>query len=82
MNLIRIKRVYNRVGKVIFLRSNNKEQLMIEKVPYGGWDNCYQLSNGKIELLLTGDVGPRIIHLSFINEFNVLKNILSKSARL
>lgn len=46
---------------------------MIEKVPYGGWDNCYQLSNGKIELLLTGDVGPRIIHLSFINEFNVFK---------
>ncbi|MFA7406240.1 MAG: hypothetical protein WCY93_00160 [Anaerolineaceae bacterium] len=46
---------------------------MLEKVPYGGWDNCYRLCNGKVELLLTGDVGPRIIRFSFINEFNVFK---------
>lgn len=44
----------------------------MRKVAYAGWKNCYKLSNGKIELILTGDVGPRIIRFGFVggpNEF-------------
>ena len=32
----------------------------IERIQYGGWPNCFRVSNGKIELIVTGDVGPRI----------------------
>ncbi|MBL8131411.1 MAG: hypothetical protein JNL42_06105 [Anaerolineae bacterium] len=36
----------------------------INKTPYGGWQNCYTLSNGKIEAVVTADVGPRVIRFS------------------
>jgi hypothetical protein len=44
----------------------------IEKVPYGGWDNCYRIYNDEIELIVTSDVGPRIIRYGFIGKENVL----------
>lgn len=37
----------------------------VEKIPYAGWPNCYRLSNGEIELIVTSDVGPRIIRYGF-----------------
>jgi hypothetical protein len=37
----------------------------VEKVAYGGWPNCYRLTDGEIELIVTTDVGPRIIHCGF-----------------
>lgn len=36
--------------------------IKLEKTPFGGWPNCYCYSNNKIELIITTDVGPRIIH--------------------
>lgn len=45
----------------------------MEKVKYGGWENCYRLSNDRIELIVTGDVGPRIIRLGFIGKNNLFK---------
>jgi hypothetical protein len=45
----------------------------MEKVEYGGWENCYRLSNEKIELIVTGDVGPRVIRLGFIGKPNLFK---------
>jgi hypothetical protein len=41
-----------------------------EKTEYKGWKNCYRLSNGLIELVLTGDVGPRVIRFGFPGEDN------------
>lgn len=45
----------------------------MEKVNYGGWPNCIQLSNGKIDLIATTDVGPRIIRFGFVGGANLLK---------
>lgn len=45
----------------------------LEKVQYGGWQNCYRLANNDIELIVTGDVGPRIIRFGFIGQENLLK---------
>jgi len=45
----------------------------MEKISYGGWDNCFRLSNGKIELIVTADVGPRIIRFGFIDRENMFK---------
>lgn len=35
--------------------------LASEKVEYKGWKNNWRLSNGDVEIIITGDVGPRII---------------------
>lgn len=42
----------------------------MEKVVYGGWPNCIRMSNGRIELVATTDVGPRIIRFGFIGQDN------------
>jgi len=42
----------------------------IERIEYKGWPNCYRLSNGLVDLVLTSDVGPRIIRYGFTNEEN------------
>lgn len=54
----------------------------MEKIAYRGWENCYRLSNDQVELIVTGDVGPRIIHLSFVgqeNEFLVYEEWLGRT---
>jgi len=45
----------------------------IEKVNYQGWPNSYQLSNGLVDLVVTTDVGPRIIRFGFCGERNEFK---------
>jgi hypothetical protein len=47
--------------------------IQIEKVAYKGWQNCYRIANGEVELIATADVGPRIIRYAFIGEDNVFK---------
>ena len=38
----------------------------IEKTAFKGWPNCYRISNGTVELIVTGDVGPRIMRYAFV----------------
>jgi hypothetical protein len=45
----------------------------VEQIAYKGWPTCYRLSNGLIDLIVTGDVGPRIIRLGFVGEGNEFK---------
>ena len=45
------------------------------KVTYGGWPNCVRLRNGLVELVVTTDVGPRIIRFGFIGGENELCEI-------
>jgi hypothetical protein len=47
---------------------------MIEVVPYRGWSNNLRLSNGEVELVVTLDVGPRVIAYRQPGGFNVMKN--------
>jgi hypothetical protein len=46
----------------------------MEIVEYRGWKNNLKLSNGDAELIVTLDVGPRVISYSLPGGFNVLKN--------
>lgn len=53
-----------------------------DEVPYGGWSRCYQVSNGQIDLVITGEIGPRIIRFGFVdqpNEFCEVKESLGKT---
>jgi hypothetical protein len=43
----------------------------VEQISYGGWSHCYRLSNGTVELVITTDVGPRIIRYGFIGAPNM-----------
>jgi len=47
--------------------------MTIEKVNYRGWPNCCRLANGTVELILTTDVGPRVIRFGFIGADNVFQ---------
>jgi hypothetical protein len=47
---------------------------MIEKVEYRGWKNNLRIRNDAAELIVTLDVGPRVISYSAPGGFNVLKN--------
>jgi hypothetical protein len=50
------------------------ENISIQTVEYKGWPNCIQLANGKVELVITTDVGPRIISYALKGGANVFKN--------
>ena len=43
----------------------------MEIIEFEGWPNCIRLSNGEIELIVTTDVGPRIIRCGFIRGRNL-----------
>jgi hypothetical protein len=45
----------------------------IEKIPFDGWPNCYRVSNGDVELIVTTDIGPRIMRFGFPGGQNVFK---------
>lgn len=48
-------------------------QVKVEKTDWKGWPNCYRVSNGEVELIVTSDVGPRLMSYSFVGGKNVLK---------
>jgi len=52
-----------------YARANVK----VEKVAYKGWQNCYRVSNGEVDVVVTGDVGPRVIRFGFVGGQNLFK---------
>jgi hypothetical protein len=59
---------------LIFLSmANASAEVKVEKTEYKGWHNCYRVTNGEVELIVTGDVGPRIIRFGFVGGQNVFK---------
>jgi hypothetical protein len=46
--------------------------ITIQEVSYGGWERCVQLGNGIADLIVTVDVGPRIIRYGFNGKENQL----------
>jgi hypothetical protein len=45
--------------------------MKIEKIAYRGWANCYRLTNGEVDLVVTTDVGPRVMHYGFVDGQNM-----------
>ena len=45
----------------------------VEKIEYKGWRNCYRVSNSEVELIVTSDIGPRVIRFGFVGGQNVFK---------
>ena len=53
----------------------------MKKIPYHGWENCIHLSNDQVELIVTADVGPRIIHFGFVGDDNVFATVPEQLGR-
>jgi hypothetical protein len=47
----------------------------MEKVAYFNQPNCYKLSNGEVEVIVTTDIGPRIIRYGFVGGINLLAEL-------
>src|SRR3954464_4830767 len=45
----------------------------IEKTAWGGWPNCYRISNGEVEVIITSDIGPRGMRYAFVGGQNLFK---------
>jgi hypothetical protein len=54
---------------------------MIEKVSYGGWPNCFRIANDDVELIVTTDVGPRVIRYGFLGGQNLFKEFADQLGR-
>jgi hypothetical protein len=48
-------------------------EVKVQKTAYKGWKNCYRVSNGEVELVVTADVGPRVIRYGFVGGQNLFK---------
>ncbi|MDX2021190.1 MAG: hypothetical protein SF187_13200 [Deltaproteobacteria bacterium] len=49
--------------------------MKIEVAPYKGWSRALHISNGEVELVITLEVGPRILRYAFVGGPNLLKEI-------
>ena len=45
---------------------------MIERVSWGGWPNCYRLTDGRSEVIATSDIGPRILRYGCVGGQNFM----------
>jgi hypothetical protein len=54
---------------------------MIAKVSYGGWPNCFRIYNEEVELIVTTDVGPRVIRYGFIGGQNLFKEFTEQMGK-
>lgn len=55
--------------------TNAATPVKIEKVKYSTYGNCYKLSNGTVDVLVTLDLGPRIIFYGFSGGENMLAEL-------
>jgi hypothetical protein len=42
----------------------------MDMINYNGWQNCLRLENALVDVVITTDVGPRIIRYGFLGEEN------------
>ena len=45
-------------GLILMAPPNKMSTVQIDKVDFSGWPNCYRVSNGEVDLIVTSDVGP------------------------
>ena len=64
-----------------FVATSVSANVKVEKTEYKGWSNCYRVSNGEIELIVTGDVGPRVIRFGFTGGQNLFKEFPEQLGR-
>jgi hypothetical protein len=72
VEMLRIRTALILMSMTVFTM-NTRAAVQVEKTQYKGWKNCYRITNGEVELIVTGDVGPRIIRFGFVSGQNLFK---------
>ena len=60
-------------ASLLLLTVSAAAAVKIEKTSYKGWPNCYRITNGEVELIVTSDIGPRIMRYAFVGGQNLFK---------
>jgi hypothetical protein len=68
------------IAGLFSIKSQGQVQMQ-EKVNYGGWPNCVRLTNSQVELVITTDVGPRVIRFGFVGGQNLFKEYADQLGR-
>ena len=55
--------------------------IRIDKVDFQGWPNSWRMSNGEVELVVTGDVGPRVMRYGFTGGQNFFKEFAGQMGK-
>src|SRR5215471_16974757 len=53
----------------------------VEKQNFKGWRNSWIVTNSEIELVVTGDIGPRIVRCGFVGGQNFFKEFADQLGR-
>ncbi|HEY3132191.1 MAG TPA: hypothetical protein VGL91_22230 [Acidobacteriota bacterium] len=56
---------------LLFIIDISAAEVTVRTVDYKRWKNNLQLSNGSVEVVITLDVGPRIIRYGYVGEANI-----------
>ena len=57
----------------------------IEPISFRGWEHCWRIASSEMELVVTADVGPRVIHCGRRggqNLFKTFENQLGRSGAM
>jgi len=60
-------------ASLLLLTMSATAAVKIEKTNYKGWANSYCITNGEVELIVTSDIGPRIMRYAFVGGPNFFK---------
>src|ERR1035441_2352601 len=52
--------------------------ITIERIDFHGWADSWRMSNGEVELVVTGDVGPRVMRYGFAGGQNFFKEFTAQ----
>lgn len=55
--------------------------IKIEKINFKGYANSWQVSNGEVELVVTGDIGPRVMRFGFPGGQNFFKEFTEQMGK-
>ncbi|HTT63172.1 MAG TPA: hypothetical protein VMG35_15060 [Bryobacteraceae bacterium] len=62
-----------KIATALLLTMSAAAAVKIEKTNYKGWPNSYRITNGEVELIVTSDIGPRIMRYAFVGGQNFFK---------
>src|SRR5256885_14319934 len=68
--MLRIARL---IVAITLVASTAGAAVKVEKIAWRGWSNCYRVSNGSVEVIVTGGVGARIMRYGFVGGQNLFK---------
>jgi len=46
-----------------------------EKFNFGGWKNCIHMTDGTAEIVITTDIGPRVVRFGFVGDDNIFREM-------